>query len=164
PDRRGGRPRGGTPGPRARAARGRAPRIGRAGPVGGRRAAHGLGRAGRGLARRRSRRRAGDGPARDGARRRRTRRPRVADRGGDGPVSAETRPGYVIGDDGRYEFDGLASGLWRVEAHDRDAPPTAEVVRLGEGESARVPALRISSGGRIEGTVRDVDGRGLAGL
>jgi hypothetical protein len=75
------------------------------------------------------------------------------------PAEGTRADARVTGSDGTYAFDGLAAGLWRVEASDLGHPPVSAVVRVAEGRSTEAPDLRLGEGGRIEGLFRSGRGR-----
>jgi uncharacterized GH25 family protein len=67
-------------------------------------------------------------------------------------------------DRGDFLVEGLAPGVWRVEASDADSAPAVEVVRLAEGEVRVVRDLRLGGGGVLAGLVQDADGEPLDGV
>jgi hypothetical protein len=82
----------------------------------------------------------------------------------DGLAPAEgARPVTVADDAGRYRFDDVSPGLWRVEARDADVATASADVRVPEGGRLLVPTLVLTRGGRVAGALRDERGRGVGG-
>ncbi|MDA1195570.1 MAG: carboxypeptidase regulatory-like domain-containing protein [Planctomycetota bacterium] len=74
-------------------------------------------------------------------------------------------PLEVITDErGDFVAEGLAPGLWRVEATDRERAPALEIVRLRDGEVLVLDDLVLGDGGAIQGRVEDANGRPLDGV
>ncbi len=83
---------------------------------------------------------------------------------GEAPVGAGGRPTTVADDAGRYHFDDLAPGAWRVEASDAGTAVAAVEVRLPVGGRIRAPTLVLTRGGSVVGTLDDDVGRGVTGV
>jgi hypothetical protein len=83
----------------------------------------------------------------------------------DGLAPAEgVRPETVADDAGRFRFEDVSPGLWRVEARDADVATAGVEVRVPEGGRVMVPTLVLSRGGSVLGALRDERGRGVAGV
>lgn len=65
---------------------------------------------------------------------------------------------------GDFLFEGVAPGLWRVEAADVERASDVVFVRLLEGEVRVVRDLLLGAGGELAGLVQDADGRPLDGV
>lgn len=65
---------------------------------------------------------------------------------------------------GDFMFEGLAPGLWRVEASDAERAADVRVVRVRDGEVLVIDDLVLGAGAQLEGLVEDADGRPLDGV
>lgn len=65
---------------------------------------------------------------------------------------------------GDFMFEGLAPGVWRVEAGDEERASVVSLVRLQDGEVVVLDDLVLGEGARLEGEVADAEGRPLDGV
>ena len=82
-----------------------------------------------------------------------------------GPDDAPLTPVVCVADErGDFVVDGLAPGLWRIEAAEEERAGDVETVRLADGEVLVVRDLVLGEGAELEGSVQDVAGRPLDGV
>jgi len=84
--------------------------------------------------------------------------------GSAGPVGPPAQ--IVTGDDGRYEFSGLAEGSYRLQVQRVGfiQPFGGLKVEVGAGQTVAGPELRLNRGGAITGRVLDARGEPIANL
>jgi len=65
--------------------------------------------------------------------------------------------------EGKYRFEGMPPGTWRVGAAAPGHPPVQHEVRIEAGVETRLDFVLVPGGLPVAGTVTDADGRPLAG-
>ncbi|MDJ0523141.1 MAG: carboxypeptidase-like regulatory domain-containing protein [Planctomycetota bacterium] len=80
------------------------------------------------------------------------------------PLRAPDALQRVSDERGDFLFEGVAPGLWRVEAADLERASDVAFVRVRDGEVRVVRDLMLGEGGELAGVVEDADGRPLDGV